>query len=95
MVSLDNLVKMNESVSPPAIYRYNQAYSATISATPAAGVSLGEAIKKWMGSLRESASWLQHHARRPKPGLCGKQLEFDFRFHLRHRIDLPGIGGAV
>ena len=44
MVSLDNLVKMNESVSPPAIYRYNQSYSATISATPAAGVSLGEAI---------------------------------------------------
>lgn len=46
MVSLDNLVKMNESVSPPAIYRYNQAYSVTISATPAQGVSLGEAIKE-------------------------------------------------
>ncbi len=46
MVSLDNLVKMNETVSPPAIYRYNQSYSATISATPAAGVSLGEAIKE-------------------------------------------------
>lgn len=44
MVSLDNLVTMNETVSPPAIYRYNQSYSATISATPAAGVSLGEAI---------------------------------------------------
>jgi multidrug efflux pump len=46
MVSLDNLVKMNEKVSPPAIYRYNQSYSATISATPAAGVSLGEAIEE-------------------------------------------------
>jgi multidrug efflux pump len=46
MVSLDNLVKMQESVSPPALYRYNQSYSATISATPAAGVSLGEAIKE-------------------------------------------------
>jgi multidrug efflux pump len=44
MVSLDNLVSMKESVSPPAIYRYNQSYSATISATPGAGVSLGEAI---------------------------------------------------
>lgn len=44
MVSLDNLVTLNETVSPPAIYRYNQAYSATISATPAPGVSLGEAI---------------------------------------------------
>jgi multidrug efflux pump len=46
MVSLDNLVSMKESVSPPAIYRYNQSYSVTISATPAAGVSLGEAIKE-------------------------------------------------
>lgn len=46
MVSLDNLVKMEESVSPPAIYRYNQSYSATISATPSSGVSLGEAIKE-------------------------------------------------
>ncbi len=46
MVSLDNLVSRKESVSPPAIYRYNQSYSATISATPAAGVSLGEAIKE-------------------------------------------------
>jgi len=49
MVSLDNLVKMEETVSPPAIYRYNQSYSATISATPAAGVSLGEAIKEMDG----------------------------------------------
>jgi len=46
MVSLDNLVSTKESVSPPAIYRYNQSYSATISATPAPGVSLGEAIKE-------------------------------------------------
>jgi multidrug efflux pump len=46
MVSLDNLVSMKENVSPPAIYRYNQSYSVTISATPAPGVSLGEAIKE-------------------------------------------------
>ena len=46
MVSLDNLVSMKERVSPPALYRYNQSYSATISATPAPGVSLGEAIKE-------------------------------------------------
>jgi multidrug efflux pump len=37
---------MNESVSPPALYRYNQSYSATISATPAPGVSLGDAIRE-------------------------------------------------
>jgi multidrug efflux pump len=49
MVSLDNLVTMKESVSPPAIYRYNQSYSVTISATPAPGVSLGEAIQEMDG----------------------------------------------
>lgn len=49
MVSLDNLVKMHETVSPPAIYRYNQSYSATISATPAPGISLGEAIQEMDG----------------------------------------------
>jgi multidrug efflux pump len=54
MISLDNLVKMNESVSPPAIYRYNQSYSATISATPAAGVSLGEAIKEMDGIAKKT-----------------------------------------
>ena len=53
MVSLDNLVKMNESVSPPAIYRYNQSYSATISATPAPGVSLGEAITEMDGITKK------------------------------------------
>jgi multidrug efflux pump len=46
MVSLDNLVNLKEGISPPAIYRYNQSYAVTINATPAAGVSLGEAIKE-------------------------------------------------
>jgi len=54
MISLDNLVKLNESVSPPAIYRYNQSYSATISATPAPGVSLGEAIKEMDGIAKKT-----------------------------------------
>lgn len=49
MVSLDNLVSLKEGISPPAIYRYNQAYSVTISATPPPGVSLGEAIKELDG----------------------------------------------
>ncbi len=46
MVSLDNLVTLKEGISPPAIYRYNQSYAVTISATPPPGVSLGEAIKE-------------------------------------------------
>src|SRR5258708_1856704 len=54
MVSLDNLVQLNESVSPPGIYRYKQSYSAPISATPAPGVSLGEAIKEIDGIAKRT-----------------------------------------
>jgi multidrug efflux pump len=54
MVSLDNLVTMQETVSPPAIYRYNQSYSVTISATPAPGVSLGEAIGEMDGIAKKA-----------------------------------------
>ena len=49
MVSLDNLVSLKEGISPPAIYRYNQSYAVTISATPPPGVSLGQAIKELDG----------------------------------------------
>jgi multidrug efflux pump len=54
MVSMDNLVSMKENVSPPAIYRYNQSYSVTISATPAQGVSLGEAITEMDGIAKRT-----------------------------------------
>lgn len=46
MISLDNLVTINEGISPAAIYRYDQFTSATISAGLAPGVSLEEGIKE-------------------------------------------------
>jgi multidrug efflux pump len=46
MISLDNLVTMNEGISPAAIYRYDQYASATVSAGLAPGVSLAEGIKE-------------------------------------------------
>jgi multidrug efflux pump len=46
MISLDNLVTMEEGISPAAIYRYDQYTSATISAALALGVSLEEGIKE-------------------------------------------------
>lgn len=44
MISLDNLVTLDEGISPAAIYRYDQYTSATISAGLAPGVSLAEGI---------------------------------------------------
>lgn len=46
MVSLDNLVRIDESVSPAAIYRFNRYVSATISGQPAPGYTLGQALEE-------------------------------------------------
>jgi len=46
MISLDNLVTLEEGISPAAIYRYDQYTSATISAGLAPGVSLAEGIEE-------------------------------------------------
>jgi multidrug efflux pump len=41
---LDNLVKVSYRSSPPQLYRYNRYVSATVSANPTQGVTLGQAI---------------------------------------------------
>ncbi|MEQ9008733.1 MAG: efflux RND transporter permease subunit, partial [Ekhidna sp.] len=46
MISIDNLVTIEEGISPAAIYRYDQYTSATISAGLAQGVSLDEGIRE-------------------------------------------------
>ncbi|ULQ55663.1 efflux RND transporter permease subunit [Flavihumibacter rivuli] len=46
MISLDNLVQIEEGISPAAIYRYDQYTSATVSAGLAPGVSLAEGIQE-------------------------------------------------
>lgn len=45
LVQLDDLVKLTEKSSPPQLYRYNRFISATISAGPAPGITLGQGIK--------------------------------------------------
>ena len=44
MIQLDNLVKLEENSNPPVLYHYNRYKSATISANPAKGKTLGEGI---------------------------------------------------
>ncbi|MGK7391939.1 MAG: efflux RND transporter permease subunit [Candidatus Cyclobacteriaceae bacterium M2_1C_046] len=44
VVQMDNLVNMDEKITPPQLYRYNRFASATISASLASGVTLGEGI---------------------------------------------------
>jgi multidrug efflux pump len=44
MVSLDNVISLNEDISPSQIYHYNRYKSATVSANPAVGYTLGDGI---------------------------------------------------
>jgi hydrophobe/amphiphile efflux-1 (HAE1) family protein len=44
LVQLDNFIKITEHSSPPMLYRYNRYVSATISASPANGKTLGQGI---------------------------------------------------
>lgn len=46
MVSLDNVITSEESISPSQIYHYNRYKSATVSANPAPGYTLGDGINE-------------------------------------------------
>ena len=46
MIQMDNLVKLEETVAPPQLHRYNRFNSATISAGLAKGYSLGQGLEE-------------------------------------------------
>ena len=46
MIQMDNLVKLEESVAPPQLYRYNRFNSATMTAALAPGYSLGAGLEE-------------------------------------------------
>lgn len=70
MISLDNLVTIEEGVSPAAIYRYDQYTSATVSAALAPGTSLEEGIEEME---RIKAETLGEHF---KSSLAGQSRDF-------------------
>lgn len=46
MIQLDNLVTVSEGINPPQLYRYNRFVSATFSANPAQGQTIGDGINE-------------------------------------------------
>ena len=46
LIQLDNLVRLTEQSNPPQLYRYNRYVSATVSAQPAEGITLGRELQK-------------------------------------------------
>jgi multidrug efflux pump len=53
LVSLDQLVELKERAVPPQIFNYNRYVSATISASPAPGVALGDAIDEMQNIINK------------------------------------------
>ena len=46
MIQLSNLVEISEETNPPQLYRYNRYVSATVSANPKTGQTIGDGIKE-------------------------------------------------
>lgn len=46
MIQLDNVVTVSEGINPPQLYRYNRFVSATFSANPAKGLTIGDGIEE-------------------------------------------------
>ncbi len=54
MVRLDNLVSLEESSSPPELYRYNRYSAATVSGTLAQGKTLSDGIQAFEAVARKT-----------------------------------------
>lgn len=46
LIQLENLVRTSEQSNPPQLYRYNRYISATVSAAPAPGTTIGQGIEE-------------------------------------------------
>ncbi|MEI7829845.1 MAG: efflux RND transporter permease subunit [Prolixibacteraceae bacterium] len=53
LIQLDNVLKISNQSNPPQIYRFNRYVSATVSAQPASGVTLGEGIQEMKNIAKE------------------------------------------
>ncbi len=96
MIQMDNLVKLQESVAPPQLYRYNRFNSATISAGLAPGYSLGEGLEEMD---RIATEVLDDSFRTALEGgvekFPGEFIEPSLCFRAGSIADLPRDGGSV
>ena len=53
LIQLENVLKMSNQSNPPTIFRFNRYVSATVSAQPAAGTTLGEGIAEMKKIAKE------------------------------------------
>ena len=70
LIPLTNLVEMGESINPPVLYHFNRYKSATISANPAPGYTIGDGI----GEMRRIAEKTLDHTF--ETALAGQSRDF-------------------
>ncbi|MFH1747850.1 MAG: efflux RND transporter permease subunit [Planctomycetota bacterium] len=75
LVSLGNLVEIEESIGPSAIHHFNRMRSVTISASTPPGVTLGSALQKLENYLDENLSGDFDYA------AAGQAKDFEESFH--------------
>ena len=54
LIQMDNLVSLSNQVNPPQLHRYNRYVSATVSAQPVQGVTLGQGIDEMRRIAKET-----------------------------------------
>ncbi len=54
LIQLDNVVQLSDQSNPPQLFRYNRYVSATVSAQPAKGVTLGQGISEMQKLAKET-----------------------------------------
>jgi hypothetical protein len=96
LVQMDNLVTLTSRSNPPQLFRYNRYVSATVSANPAEGKTLGDGIAA-MDRIAEGrpAFQLQHFACRCEQRVRRKLQQFGLRISACIGSDLPHPCGAV
>ena len=95
LVPLSTVVSIETGTDPNALTHYNQLNSATFSAVPMPGVTVGQAVDFLEGEAKKLPSGFSHDYLADSPAICaGRQSARD---HLRLRADhhLPGAGRAV
>ncbi len=96
MVSLDNLISLSESSSPPELLRYNRYAAATVSGTLAPGRSLSEGIAAFEAVARDYARRALHDdAHGLGARFSGELIVARLGARARARADLSRACGAV
>ena len=95
MIQMDNLVKLEETVAPPQLYRYNRFNSATVSAGLAQGYSLGQGLEEMDRIAAEVLTILSERLCKANREISAKVHRACFCFRVGYYSYFSGFGSAI